>query len=288
MMGRVIARIVEWSRAHAVIVVVAALALAIACGFYAASRITVDTDLDKLISANLPWRKLAQEMDKAFPQKVDLLVIVIDGKTPDQTEDAAIALADKPRSEPTIFRDVRLPDLNKFFRRNGLLFLPKTQVQDYANQLIAAQPFLGSLAADPSLRGVFGIVDLMAQAVQQDAVQPRDISAALHGVQRAAESALTGNYAPLSWQTLLSNTAPAPDDLRRIVLTQAALNYKSLTPGADAIAAVHDAANELGLTPNRGVRVRITGSVALDDEQLATLAKGAGFSTTLALGLLCL
>ncbi|MGH7001173.1 MAG: MMPL family transporter, partial [Stellaceae bacterium] len=173
-------------------------------------------------------------------------------------------------------------------RRNGLLFLPKTQVQDYANQMIAAQPFLGSLAADPSLRGVFGIVDLMAQAVQQDAVQPRDISAALHGVQRAAESALTGNYAPLSWQTLLSNTAPAPDDLRRIVLTQAALNYKSLTPGADAIAAVHDAANELGLTPNRGVRVRITGSVALDDEQLATLAKGAGFSTTLALGLLCL
>jgi len=169
MMGRVIVRIVEWSRAHAIVVVAAALALAIASGFYATSRITVDTDLDKLISANLPWRKLAQEMDKAFPQKVDLLVIVIDGKTPDQTEDAAIALADKLRGEPAIFRDVRLPDLNKFFRRNGLLFLPKNQVQDYANQMIAAQPFLGSLAADPSLRGVFGIVDLMVQAVQQGA-----------------------------------------------------------------------------------------------------------------------
>lgn len=288
MMSHVIARVVEWSRAHAFIVVAAALALAIASGFYAASRITVDTDLDKLISANLPWRKLAQEMDKAFPQKVDLLVIVIDGRTPDETEDAAIALAAKLRSEPATFRDVRLPDLNKFFRRNGLLFLPKTQVQDYANQMIAAQPFLGSLAADPSLRGVFGIVDLMVQAVQQGAVQPRDISAALHGVQRAAESTLAGTYAPLSWQTMLSNTAPAPDDLRRIVLTQPALNYKSLTPGADAIAAVRSAAAELGLTPDRGVRVRITGSVALDDEQLATLAKGAGFSTALSLGLLCL
>ncbi|HEV2262975.1 MAG TPA: MMPL family transporter [Stellaceae bacterium] len=288
MMGRIIARIVEWSRAHAVIVVAAALALAIASGFYAASRVTVDTDLDKLISANLPWRKLAQEMDKAFPQKTDLLVIVVDGKTPDQTEDAAIALADKLRSEPTIFRDVRLPDLNKFFRRNGLLFLPKTQVQDYANQMIAAQPFLGSLAADPSLRGVFGIVDLMVQAVQQGAVQPRDISAALHGVQHAAENTLSGTYAPLSWQTMLSNTAPTPDDLRRIVLTQAALDYKSLTPGADAIDAIRSAATELGLTPDRGVRVRITGSVALDDDQLATLAKGAGFSTALSLGLLCL
>lgn len=288
MMGRVIARVVEWSRAHAVIVIAAALALAIASGFYAASRIAVDTDLDKLISANLPWRKLAQEMDKAFPQKVDLLVIVIDGRTPDETEDAAIALAAKMRSEPTVFRDVRLPDLNQFFRRNGLLFLPKTQVQDYANQMIAAQPFLGSLAADPSLRGVFGIVDLMVQAVQQGAVQPRDISAALHGVQRAAESTLTDTYAPLSWQTMLSNTAPAPDDLRRIVLAQAALNYKSLTPGADAIDAVRNAAAGLGLTPDRGIRVRITGSVALDDDQLATLAKGAGFSTALSLGLLCL
>ena len=288
MMGRVIARVVEWSRAHALIVVAAALALAIASGFYAASRITVDTDLDKLISANLPWRKLAQEMDKAFPQKVDLLVIVIDGRTPDETEDAAIALADKLRNEPAVFRDVRLPDLNQFFRRNGLLFLPKTQVQDYANQMIAAQPFLGSLAADPSLRGVFGIVDLMVQAVQQGAVQPRDISAALHGVQRAVESTLAGTYAPLSWQTLLSNTAPAPDDLRRIVLTQPALDYKSLTPGADAITAVRHAATELGLTPDRGVRVRVTGSVALDDDQLATLAKGAGFSTALSLGLLCL
>src|SRR5579872_5612631 len=288
MMGRVIARVVEWSRAHAIIVIAAALALAIASGFYAASRITVDTDLDKLISANLPWRKLAQDMDKAFPQKVDLLVIVIDGRTPDETEDAAIALADRLRSEPAMFRDVRLPDLNRFFRRNGLLFLPKAQVQDYANQMIAAQPFLGSLAADPSLRGVFGIVDLMIQAVQQGAVQPRDISAALHGVQRAVESTLAGKYEPLSWQTLLSNTAPAPDDLRRIVLTQPALDYKSLTPGADAIAAVRSAAVELGLTPERGVRVRITGSVALDDEQLATLAKGAGFSTALSLGLLCL
>ncbi|MDE2228839.1 MAG: MMPL family transporter [Alphaproteobacteria bacterium] len=288
MMGRVIARVVEWSRANAIVVVAATLALAIVAGFYSASRITVDTDLDKLIAPNLPWRQRVQEMDKAFPQKIDLLVIVIDGKTPDQAEDAAIALVAKLRSEPAIFHDVRLPDLNGFFRRNGMLFLPKAQVQDYANQMIAAQPFLGSLAADPSLRAVFGVVRLMAQGVQQGAVPPRDVSTALNAVQRAAASALAGENEPLSWQTLLSGTAPAPNDLRRIVLTQATLDYKALTPGETAIDAVRKAAAELGLTPDRGVRVRITGSVALNDDQLATLAKGAGFSTALSLGLLCL
>ncbi|HVA35703.1 MAG TPA: MMPL family transporter [Stellaceae bacterium] len=288
MMGRIIARVVGWSRAHAIFVVAAALVLAIGAGFYAASRITVDTDLDKLIAPNLPWRQRAQEMDKAFPQKIDLLVIVIDGKTPDRAEDAAIALAAKLRGEPAMFRDVHLPDLNGFFRRNGLLFLPKAQVQDYANQMIAAQPFLGSLAADPSLRAVFGVIGLMAQGVQQGAVPPRDISTALNAVQRAAASALAGKYEPLSWQTLLSGTATAPDDLRRIVLTQPTLDYNALTPGETAVNAVRQAATQLGLTPDRGVRVRITGSVALDDEQLATLAKGAGFSTALSLGLLCL
>ncbi len=288
MMGRLIARVVEWSRGRAVLVIAAALLLAVASGLYAANRIAVDTDLDKLIAPNLPWRKLSQQLDAAFPQKVDLLVIVIDGRTPDQAEDAAVALAAKLRSEPSVFRDVRLPDLNSFFRRNGLLFLPKTQVQDYANQMIAAQPFLGSLAADPSLRGVFGAIDLMAKGVQQGAVPPRDIAAALSAVQRAAASALAGQYSPLSWQTLLSGTAPAPDDLRRIVLTQPALNFNVLTPGETAIEAVRKAATELGLTPDRGVRVRITGSVALNNDQLATLAKGAGFSTALSLGLLSL
>lgn len=288
MMGRVIAAVVGWSRLHAVSVIATALVLAIAAGFYAANRITIDTNLDKLISPNLPWRQRADEMDKAFPQKVDLLVIVVDGTTPDQAEDAALALAAKLRSERAMFHDVRVPDLNNFFRQNGLLFLPKAKVQDYANQMIAAQPFLGSLAADPSLRGVFGVIQLMAQGVQQGAVPPRDIATALNAVQRAAASALAGKYDPLSWQTLLSGTAPAPDDLRRIILTQPTLDYTAMLPGAAAVDAVRQAAATLQLTPDRGVTVRITGSVALDDDQLATLAKGAGFSTALSLGLLCL
>jgi len=288
MMGRIIARVVGWSRAHAIFVVAAALVLAIGAGFYSANRIAVDTDLDKLISPNLPWRKLSAAMDKAFPQKNDLLVIVVDGKTPDQAEDASLALAARLRTEPAMFHDVRVPDLNGFFRRNGLLFLPKAQLQDYANQMIAAQPFLGSLAADPSLRAVFGVIQLMAQGVQQGAVPPRDIATALNAVQRAATSALAGKYDPLSWQTLLSGTAPAPDDLRRIILTRPTLDYTAMMPGARAVDAVRGAADALGLTADRGVTVRVTGSVALDDDQLATLAKGAGFSIALSLGLLCL
>jgi uncharacterized protein len=287
-MVSLIARIVDWSRLHAKWVVTVLLLCTVGAGIYAALGISIDTDLDKLISQDLPWRKLEAQVDKAFPQNTDLIVIVVDGKTPDEAEDGALALAAKLKGQPALFHDVRLPELDNFFRRNGLLFLSKDDVQDYADQMIRAQPFLGTLAADPSLRGIFGAIGLMAQGLEQKQADPHDVVTALNGVQRAAENALAGRYALLSWQTLLSGQAPEARDLRQMVLTQATLDYGSLAPGDRAIDAVHQAVKDLGLTPDRGVRVRITGPVALADDQLETLSKGAGFSTALSLSLLCL
>jgi hopanoid biosynthesis associated RND transporter like protein HpnN len=286
-MGEFIARIVEWSRSHALKLVAGVLVLTLAGGIYSARNITIDTDLDKLISQDLPWRLRAAEMDKAFPQNVDLLVAVIDGVTPDQAEDAATDLADKLKSQDTLFRNVRVPDGIDFFRQNGMLFLPKDQVQDFADQIIKAQPFLGTLAADPSLRGVLGSIGLLAQGVGHGDVDPQDIAPALNGVSQAVENALTGTYAPLSWEKLLSGRKPDPRELRRIVLAQAALNYDALAPGEGAVDQIHQDAADLGLTPDRGVRVRITGEVALNDAQLAALSEGALFSTLLSVGLLC-
>jgi len=283
-----IGRVVEWSRRHARALVVLLLALTAAAAVDAASRITIDTDLDNLISHDTPWRQREAEMDRAFPQNANLMVVVIDADTPDQSEDAALALAAKLRAQPELFHNVRLPELNDFFRRNGLLFLSKDEVQSYADQMIAAQPFLGSLAADPSLRAVFDTITLMALGVQHGAVEPREITAALNGVQRGAENALAGRFAPLSWQTLLSKGPTEPHDRRKLILLQPTLDFTSLAPGERATNTIREMAKALDLTPDHGVRVRITGVAALSDDQLATLSEGAGFSAALSFGLLCL
>ncbi|HXP12867.1 MAG TPA: hopanoid biosynthesis-associated RND transporter HpnN, partial [Stellaceae bacterium] len=258
-MAHFIARIVDSSRRHAALLVAVLLALAVAGGIFSARNITIDTDLSKLISQDLPWRQQEAEMDKAFPQNVDLLVAVVDGKTPDQAEDAAAALADKLRSQDTLFRNVRIPDGITFFRQNGMLFLPKEEVQDFADQIIKAQPFLGTLAADPSLRGVFNAIGLLALGVGHGDIAARDIAPALNGVAQAVEDALSGRYAPLSWQLLLSGRKPDPRDLRHVVLAQAALDFDALAPGEGVANQIHKDAAELGLTPDRGVSVRITG-----------------------------
>jgi uncharacterized protein len=66
------------------------------------------------------------------------------------------------------------------------------------------------------------------------------------------------------------------------------LDFGDLQPGGNATAVIREAASRLGLAPEQGVKVRLTGSVALSDEEFATVADGAvlnGFITLLLVGL---
>jgi len=66
------------------------------------------------------------------------------------------------------------------------------------------------------------------------------------------------------------------------------LDYNALQPGAHASGVIRATARELGLTAERGIHVRLTGSVALADEEFATVAEGAGTATLLSLALVCI
>ena len=56
------------------------------------------------------------------------------------------------------------------------------------------------------------------------------------------------------------------------------LNYGDLEPGGQATKVIRATIAKLGLTPDRGVRVRLTGSVPLADEEFATIADGAALN----------
>jgi uncharacterized protein len=288
MIATVIASIVEASRRHAAPLVLVLAILAILGGYFTATHISFNTDFDKLIAADLPWRQREAEMDRAFPQDTDILAIVIDGISPDLASDAADALAKRLGDMKSLFRTVREPEGGPFFRSEGLLFLPLEDVQAFCDQIIAAQPMIGTLAADPSLRGIFDAIDLLAKGAAHGDIAKDAMVAPLAAVTKSVEAALNGGYDPLSWQNMLSGRKPDPRELRRFIVTQPVLDYSELEPGARATAAVRAAAASLGFTPARGVTVRLTGSVAFSDDQLVTLSRGAGRTTALSLSLLCL
>src|ERR1022692_4093743 len=263
MMRLAVAGLVDFSRRHAAVLASALALLTVLLGSYTARRISIDTDEQKLISPNLPWRKTAAELDLEFPQNKDLLAIVVDAPTPDQASDAAAALTARLRSLPGLFSDVRQPDASQFFRRNGLLFFSRDEVQKFADDMISAQPLLGTLAADPNLRGVFDALDLMALGALHGDIGGPVIDAPMDAVARAARAARAGKYDPLSWQTLLSGRKADPRELRRFILVRPVLDFSAVEPGRKAVVAVKAAAQAGAVdTADHGSSARTIASLA--------------------------
>ena len=179
------------------------------------------------------------------------------------------------------------PEGGRFFREDGILFLSQAEVQQFADSMITAQPMLGALRADPSPRGVFDALDLFSQGAIRGRLRPgrwTSHSRRWPGRSTRRSPAVT----PRCLQNLLSDRAPSPRELRRFVLARPALNFGAVEPGHVAVAAIQSAARSAGLVPERGVRVRVTGPVALGDDQLAALSDGARATAALSVGLLVL
>jgi len=274
-------RVVEVSRRRAWWVVALSLMAAVLCGVYASTRLGMNSDLDALLSPELPWRQAEHQFSDSFPQFDDLLAVVVDGVTPDQAEDAAAALAQRLEQHPEIFRAVRRPDGDEFFRRSGLLFLSPEELAETTAKMVDAQPFIGALAADPSLRGLFGTLEIALQGVARGDADFAMLRQPLGAIADTLQATLDGRWQPLSWQTMLTGRQPGPMELRRFVLTQPVLNFEELDRAARAKELVRQTVAELNLTPERGVRVRVTGSAAVESDELQTLADGAALSMTL-------
>lgn len=183
---------------------------------------------------------------------------------------------------------MRRPDGGDFFLRNGLLFLPLDELQKLVDQVIAAQPIIGTIAADPTLRGIFDALGLALEGVVRGETSLDSLDAVFSALAGSIEAAAAGSVQPVPWEELFTGREPRPMELRRSVLVQPVLDYSKLQPGEAATAAVRKAAHELGLTPENGVEVRLTGSVALSDEEFATVAEGAGSATILSITLVIL
>ena len=135
MLTNLITKIVEWSRRKAWLITLAALIVSVALGSFVATHFKINTDVNQLLADDLPWRQREKEMEKAFPQKVDTILAVIDGDTPDNAEDAAEALAEQLKSMPDRFTYVERPDHIPFFQKNGLLFLSQDELVDYSGRI---------------------------------------------------------------------------------------------------------------------------------------------------------
>jgi hopanoid biosynthesis associated RND transporter like protein HpnN len=87
--------------------------------------------------------------------------------------------------------------------------------------------------------------------------------------------ALAGHPHPMSWVRLLGGELAELGGRYKFVLVQPKLDHTKLQPGGTATQAIRDAAGRLEFVKSGDARVRITGSVALSDEEFASVAQGA-------------
>ena len=268
-----IARLVARATSRAGWVAVAALALAGAAVVFAATHFSLSTSEDDLISPKLPYRQAETRLSHQFPGLDPPIVVVVDAGTPELAEQSAAALTEKLAADRTHFNSVRRPDGGPFWAKQGLIFQSTADVQSSMNQLIAAEPFLGPMAADPSLRGLTLSLSTALQGVGAGQAQLSALSPPMAALAGALEKLESGKPALFSWQRLISG--PDPRLLRKIIFVDPRLDYTQLEPGSAATDAIRAAARGLGLTKDAGVSVRLTGSVPMEDDEFGSLADRA-------------
>ncbi|TDR94943.1 MMPL family transporter [Enterovirga rhinocerotis] len=256
---------------HPWFVIVLSLLLTLGGVYVAATRFAITTETNQLIETHDAWTRDKITFEDGFPQLSKLIVAVVDGETPELADRGAAKLLEALRGarNPAILSAWR-PDGGPFFDRNGLLLLPLDEVRATTQGLVQQQELLLSLAGDPTLRGLLRLIQLGAQ---QGALA--DNAALLDQVTATVDRVLGGQKAWLSWQGLMSGKAPETRELRRFVLIDPALDFDALEPAAVAIGEIRAQIARNELTLENGIRVRLTGSAPLADEEFATVRDGA-------------
>jgi hopanoid biosynthesis associated RND transporter like protein HpnN len=287
-MNEWIARIVDTSRRHAVAITLLYTVVTAACGWFAYSHLTVDTNTDDMFATSLPWRQHELAFDREFPQFNNLLVAVVRGSTPEETEQTAAQLEQAVEADHAHFHDASRPGASPFFRHEGLLLLPQKDLGKLLDSLLAAQPLLGPLASDPTARGLLYGISLMAEGVR---IEHADLSAykdALDQLHQVLDNAAAGHPTPLSWQRLLGSDAGQSSEPVQLVLIHPVLEQNALQPGRTATQALERIRDTLPDVRNGRAKIDYTGSVALADVQFGALTQDIVSITLISFVLLAL
>jgi hopanoid biosynthesis associated RND transporter like protein HpnN len=270
----ILPRLVHLCARQRLAVIALAALLSLGSVYLASQHLTITTDIALLFSNSLPWKQTSNDMIAAFPQNDGLLVSVIDGRIPEEAEATAGALAARMRARPALFTQVRQPDASAYFQRNAFLLIDSKDLQDLLDRLVDAQPLLAQMVADPSLRGVFSAVSVVAEGARRG-MRPASLAPALAQLHQALAAAADGHATPLSWENLLAGPLAQQGGRYRFVTTKPVLDFNALEPGGVADQAIRAASATLPYVASGDAHVRLTGEIALDDEEFASLTQGA-------------
>src|SRR5262245_11357847 len=261
------------------------IAATIAAAAYTATHVTVNSDFSEMIGKDVPYKRTFDQFNKLFPHQDNVILVVVDGDSAEYAETAATELYRAISADRAAIEYVYWPAGEAFFRKNGLLYLKTDELVQIADRLAAAQPLLGQLAADPSLRGLSGLIDQGMDAISEGRASAGDLSPLLDQMTRSIDDRLAGRSQAMSWRALMSKN-PAAIHARELLLIKPVQDFRALEPVGAALDRIDASIAALPPAIVAHTKVRLTGEAMLSYEEIGSATKGIGAAAVLSLILL--
>ena len=206
MLTSIVVSIVRTCTRFATLVVIASLLLAAGACYYAAEHFAINTDINKLISPDLDWRKRDNQFEHAFDREKLRFSPWSRRRRPNSPAPRARRWPENSQATPKTSKSVQPLGSGEFFEKNGLLFLPVEEVAKVTGQLEAAAPLIEIMAGDPSIRGLTGALETGLAGVKRGQVKLDNTERPFNLISQTVEDVLNKGTATFSWRGLVSDT----------------------------------------------------------------------------------
>lgn len=284
-------RMIAWTRAvsrraRATLVLIGLATLGL--GVYAALHLGINSDNVTLIAEHLEARRNYLEFTRSFPNIENVMLVVIDGETPEIAREATHELREALAERPDLFREVYIPGSGPFFERHGLLYRDLDDLDEFALQMSGVQPILTALEREPTIANLATLIRTGLEQAESTDPALEDLAVLLDHVGDATVEAYQEFPLQVSWEEILLRGSSVETVKRWILVVDPVLDFGSLFAAAEPMAEIRRIAREHDLDPDHGVTIRLTGNPALNYEEMAGLLWDIGLGGLLTFGFVVL
>jgi len=280
-LANTITRWVLFIQKHGRLALAIILLATLVAAVWAAKLFALNTDTQHLIkpSAESRWYQQNKEFEEAFPQFQNTAIVVISGAAPQDVNNTTDALLRAFRQSDW-FHSVAAPGREPFFTEHLLYELEVGELADLSTQLQSLLPLLTRLDEDTSLAAFF---TLAQQSLMRDSMTGEVSQRSRMLLQKLLEALSTSDQ--INW--LEDKKAASRGNIYQVIVLQGRQQFSESTPAKAVLEAIRDIiANHQ--PPGANTRVRVTGELAMADEELRTALQGIQFAGAASLALLAL
>ncbi|KAF0216674.1 MAG: RND efflux [Geobacteraceae bacterium] len=274
----------------------AALLLSVLSVIYTRQGMEFLTGRDDLMPKNTGFHRDYRAYRQEFGDQEEIAVVIESG---DQELAARFGsrLFGELVQDKEHLREVFYPFGLPFFKENGLLFMPATELEALQKNLALAKPVLKELAAAPSVQTLFTFLTREMDGYVRQGKEASGAEVRLAGLTFMLEKLGVGftkfggsGQASFSLEEFFAQPADGQESSfskagRMQILTVLPVrNSTSFVPAEEAIRVVREAVRKLKTLPEfRGVTVGLTGMPVLENEEMATSERDITIATVVSL-----